>query len=429
MLGRVGLAVGYRVAGAALLFVFNFYLAHTLGASRAGVFFLAFSLTAFLSGISRQGMDGIVLREVARGQASTGTGATFSILRSGRKLALLTSVLLAFLVELLAPWAAVSLFESPGLAPALHIMALGIPLHALLILHVEALKGRGEVLRALAVFQVLFPALLLFSGLVLIGRFAVIGACISFVLAAATGLFTAWRIWARSGRRAEPTHDPAGWTCLGLHRAARPLMIVYASEQLQMWLPTLLLGVWYPDSAVGVYGMATRFAQLMTFSLNAVNALVAARLAQLWAGGQHGQLALLGRRSLLAALLFATPLGVLLLAVPGFFLGTVGQEYTAGSLALRILVAAQLVNVGTGPVRNLLVMAGREVYLRSIEYLAGGAFLVLTPLLIYTLGVSGAAIATGLTVVLKNLLALYVCRRTTGLDLIRGTSRGYSDDI
>jgi O-antigen/teichoic acid export membrane protein len=106
------------------------------------------------------------------------------------------------------------------------------------------------------------------------------------------------------------------------------------------------------------------------------------------------------------------PLGVALYLLRDDYLALFGSDFTVGSSALAILIVSQLLNVAAGPVGILLVMCGGE-RLAAVGVGCGViANIALNAVLNPILGLTGAAIASLVSVACWNgLLILFSVRR------------------
>ena len=82
---------------------------------------------------------------------------------------------------------------------------------------------------------------------------------------------------------------------------------------------------------------------------------------------------------------------------------------------LVVLAIGQFINVSTGSVGFVLIMAGNERLARNNTLLAATVSLVLNVLLIPPLGALGAAIATAASIASLNLSAAYLVKRRLGI--------------
>lgn len=117
------------------------------------------------------------------------------------------------------------------------------------------------------------------------------------------------------------------------------------------------------------------------------------------------------RRATALMLALSSPFLLLAALVPEWVMGTVfGAEFISAAPALRIMAIGQFLNVLTGPVGSLLVMAGHE---RVQFLLAAGsalAMVVLGVILIPLFGLEGAAAAYAGSLAIRN-IGSYVLAR------------------
>jgi O-antigen/teichoic acid export membrane protein len=92
-----------------------------------------------------------------------------------------------------------------------------------------------------------------------------------------------------------------------------------------------------------------------------------------------------------------------------------GEGFGAGDTALVVLLVAQLINVGTGPVGYLLIMTGNQVPYMLLSVLSLALNVSAGVILIPRLGAAGAALAAGAGVVVLFLSSLAVVRLRLGL--------------
>ena len=114
-------------------------------------------------------------------------------------------------------------------------------------------------------------------------------------------------------------------------------------------------------------------------------------------------------------MLASWPMYLVFAIFPAVVLGIFGSRYTAGAAALAVLSLAMLVNLGTGNVTVVLLMGGKSSW-GAIN--TGAALIVnigLNLLLIPHIGILGAAIAWGASIVVDNVAAMVELRWVLGL--------------
>ena len=87
-------------------------------------------------------------------------------------------------------------------------------------------------------------------------------------------------------------------------------------------------------------------------------------------------------------------------------LGIFVSDFTAGYVALLVLLAGQLINAVSGPVGYVMTMTGHQHRAARIIGVCAFVNIVLNAMLIPLFGMSGAASATAITTAMWNLMML-----------------------
>lgn len=181
--------------------------------------------------------------------------------------------------------------------------------------------------------------------------------------------------------------------------------VVFANSDIVM------IGAMIDASSVGPYHAASRAADLTAFALAITITPLGPIIAKLHGAGQFEELRATVRLSTRINLAVGLIVAATLAVFAASFLSLFGLEFTKGVTALRILVAAQLINVAVGPVQLLLVMTGHHKFAAIGVASAAVANVLLNAVLIPKFGIEGAAIGTASSVVLWNILLLVFVRR------------------
>ena len=113
-------------------------------------------------------------------------------------------------------------------------------------------------------------------------------------------------------------------------------------------------------------------------------------------------------------LIISTPIFIAILIFPSFVLDFFGEEFTTGVAPLIILAIGQIINAICGPVMYLLNMTGKEKQARNIIIVASIINIALNLYLIPIYGLMGAAIATGVSTVVWNIMAVFQIKKEYG---------------
>jgi O-antigen/teichoic acid export membrane protein len=403
---KAAVALFMRVLGAGLAFGFNVLIARALGAEGSGMYFLALTVTTIATVFGRLGMDNTLLRFVAA-HASIGEWvAVKGVYQKGMLLSLTASGISTLVVFLSAPWLAQTVFSKPELTEPIRWMSLAIIPTALGNLQAQVLKGLKRILASSFIEIVSLSALSVGIFYLLGPDWQVNDAVWAYGLAAGiTALMGVWLWWSATPQ----TRGIQGYfDTQELLRTSLPLFWVASINLVMMWTATLLLGVWGTTEDVGVFGVASRTANLTNFILVAVNSIAAPKFAAFYKQGQMRALGSMARNSSTLMMLWALPILVLFVAAPGWVMKVFGQEFVGGGPILAILTIGQFVNVATGSVGFLLMMTGHEKLARNNIAASAVANVVLNVTLIPLYGVVGAAIATAISLAGLNLMAAYL---------------------
>jgi O-antigen/teichoic acid export membrane protein len=423
-LGLVGL-----VANGLLGFLLVVLLTRGAGAERAGVLFEAIALFTILANAAELGADTGLVRWVARYLALGRSADLASLLRVSLWPVLGVAALAAAVVFMSAPALARWFVEEAHrgeVARLIRLLAPFLPLAAVTTVALAGTRGFGTVLPLVAVQYTGLPAArVLLVGLVLAAGMDSVAVLLGWaapllpgaVAAVAALLF----LLSRTGRhsRGRRTLEPEGKPPRrrGPEAVVRPSISILASEFWRfsaprglaglfqitvVWVDLLILGAFRPAGDVGVYAAIGRTVLAGLFVLQAVRLAIAPQLSRLLAredraGAQHIYEA--GTRW---TIIVSWPLYLTLAVFAPLVLRVFGPEFPAGQHALVILALAMLVGTGTGNVSTVLLMGGRSGWNLANTTLALIVNVVANLALVPRFGITGAAVAWALTIVVEN---------------------------
>jgi O-antigen/teichoic acid export membrane protein len=188
-------------------------------------------------------------------------------------------------------------------------------------------------------------------------------------------------------------------------RAALPFMWLSALYLVNNRADLIMLGSLRGAYEAGIYAVASRAGEFVTFIAVAANMVLAPQIARLHHKGDKNLLQRMLSGAILRVSLLTLPLAcIFIIAAHPLLFYLYGQAYTAGTLAMQILVGAQTFGVITGPKGLVLNMAGYEKLSALGTGLSVITNIILNAILIPLYGVNGAAIATSMTMVLLSIL-------------------------
>lgn len=414
ILGKSGTVLAIRGGGAATALVLTVLLGRLLGPSQFGILSVGLGFFSVLSTLCRGGLDYVLLREVSRSHTRGAERAAISILARGLRFGSLAglgcaAVLIAFRHRL------ATVFDMPSLSTVLIGMAAAIPIHTVMWLHAEGLKGLRRPERAAGAQYVLFNLGTLLLFLALGGTLD--AASWSPALGAALALFVTL---SATPTVLKPVGEADGPSLSRLLRSARPLWIVAGVNMIIMWSDVVMLG-WLGDPAeTGRYAGALKLAGMVSFVLVAVAAVVSPILADRAAAKDKTGLWTVFRHSAIVAALLSLPATIIGLSYPDLIMSLLGASFTPAQNQFRVLIIGQGLHAVLGLGGYLLVMADREASMRNWVIVAAVVNICGNLLLIPRFGGMGAAIATSFSIILmdagilRNAWNLRAARGVTG---------------
>lgn len=416
--GAIGLA-GAAVNGACG-FVLTTVIVRSLGADGAGALFSVIGLLTILSAVCCLGADTGLIWAIPR--RTTG---------SARDAARLLPVAMLPTLALAALVAVVGLVAADGIAAALldgddpdgatliRLAAVGVPVIVAATVLLAAVRAARGVAGYVAV-QFLFVPI---ARPVLIGVAVALGggllpALAGWLLPLAVAPAVALALLARPlGLTAGATLRSARADWRSFWSFALPRAVSVAIDAGSMWVGVLLTAALAGQAQAGVFAAVGRYALAGLLVMQGLRVAVAPRLSRLLGAGRRAEAAAVYRRTTLWIVALSWPAYLLLAVFAPAFLQLFGVQFRSGATPMAVLAAAMAVNVGVGLVQTVLLMSGNS----RGHLLATAAGLALNVaaslLLIPRLGALGAAVAWSLGIVVENVIAAVLARRSLGSPL------------
>ena len=394
-----------RIGGIALGVISSIVLARVLGASDFGLYSMAMAWQAILLIPCYNGLDKIVVRELAKYRKQDDWGGIWSVVCAAL---LITSVIGAcifatasagayiilqdqILLLLTLPFDAVTTVVNSGVQGLNHVISSQIP-----VIIFRPIFMIGVILLACEGFN----HTLSFTGVATIQVVTSITTCaLSFFL---------FLKWMPQGVSASIGKMPLSlWLKDGLFMSIIGTIYLVNSRT-----DIVMLGMLDTSVATGVYAVVARISDLMLFFLQVNNIVEVPAYSMLISEGQY---AALQKRVMLGAarvgLLTAIPFLVLIFAGPDV-LRLWGNVFISGYNALWILCGAKLVSGMVGGMTLALLLNGDGKVLSWLILIGFCANIILNYLLIPLWGIEGAAIATSTSTIGWNIMAVWRFIRT-----------------
>jgi O-antigen/teichoic acid export membrane protein len=215
----------------------------------------------------------------------------------------------------------------------------------------------------------------------------------------------------KQARQAVPHYQSQAWA-----RSAAPLLFLGGMSFINTQTDVLMLASISGSAPAGIYQAAVRGAEFVAFSLMIVNMAIQPTLSRLYASGDLKRLQRVITASARVALLFALPVAlVIVMFAKPIMVMVFGQEFGAGAICLIILSGAQVINAAMGSVGQILNMTGYEKDAAQGMAIGAIANVLLNAILIPVWDITGAAVATGASLVIWNLVLAIKVQQRLGL--------------
>jgi O-antigen/teichoic acid export membrane protein len=395
-LKSVGKGTTALMVSTALLFLFNLIgrvtVAREFTVGAWGEFNLGVSLSGLLTLVAMLGLANAIARAISY---EKDPAEQWAIIRWGLTISLVSSVLGTVAMYILAPDFAIW-FHNSGLTIVFQLFALSVGFTVMANILAAIFQGFedaspnawfNQVVAPGGFVVALFIALFLHVGFDGVLWAYAIGQGLALVL---ISVYT----WRRLPKLVPHVGLPKKRPKPGLWTLSFALWGVSSLAVITGYFDTLVLGVFRPSTAVGLYSAATTLARVLlaaNLALTYIYLPVAARLVR---DGDFETLRRTYATSTRWIILFMVPLLLLFCFDPALSLTAIfDQSYTGASISLVILSIGSFVSVAVGPVNATLAgMAASRILLISMAASAI-ANVGLSLALIPSTGILGASIA------------------------------------
>jgi O-antigen/teichoic acid export membrane protein len=399
-------------------------LASTAGPAVLGQFAVAHSLLLVLGMLSLVGSNLGIVRFVGTRLADNDQVGAARALISGWILTGMAGCVVGSILFGVAPWLAREVLNIPGASMALLWVAAAIPLEAVNQSSAAAFRGfrastdhvlTQDFIRNALVFScvVLSPTLRGDIGLLAALLFTGNLACTFYGLA-------------RSRPRLKGVPLSKSKPLLRTFRAllafSWPLSLWNVLQVASGRLQIPIISAFLPAAGVGVFSLLLRSMMALTFIQSVVNHTMPVEFAALHHRGHEQRLRSLYRATGLSLLTIAITLSLPVIADSELILGWIGPAYKQDHALIIPLLAVQSLNVGAGPMGQLLVSAHERTVMLCIAGVTAFSGMAGLFLLVPVLGLAGAVIAECSTILIGVLLRQWIGWRRLGVVADLGTS-------
>lgn len=407
------------MVGKVVGFTLNLVLARGLGSVLFGMYSLGLTVLRVAQSLATLGLQNGIVRFGAPAYESGDTATVKGTFWAGGGLGFAAGTVIGGVLFAASPWLASQAFSNPEMGPVLRVFACGLPFYVFTYLLSRMGRALSEMQVDVLLDSILQPALflLLVGGVLPAGgrlSAALYAFLASTLLAAGLGVYVVYRQFPPLLSSGAPTIE-----IRPLLRFSLPIVGVTLASIGLTYTDRIMLGILSTSESVGLYQIAARLSEQLRFVLFAITAAFSPVISDLYHNDKVGKLTALYANTVRWILLATLPAAVLLIAYAPEILSIWGADFRDGAPLLRILAVAHIATTGVGSVGQILQMSDHQDFVFAVNTAMAVLNVVLNWLLIRLYGPAGAAIATGVTQVLGNVVQSVALHRFTGIHPFR----------
>jgi O-antigen/teichoic acid export membrane protein len=416
--GSIG-TFAVQAFGAAIAFVLQIVLARVLGVESFGNYTYVWSWVNVVALVGTFGFKTASVKYVSKYVTLQQWSRLRAYLAFSRRVVLGVSILLSLVCVGIA-----FLFveRQPDLLDAFAVGMLAIPVLTGLRVGAAEMKGLKHVVWAVVPEKILAPICLI-GGLLMLTELTepvkadwAMGANIT-VLCGAFGLLA----WILRRRMPRSVVSAVGTTVLPARKwkwiyTARDMLLIGGFHLILFRADVIMIGALISPTESGLYNVASRIANVLSFTLFSVNSILSPMISDLYSEKNYAELQRIVKIAVRATFFLSAAMAAAIFLLRFPILHIFGEEFLRSSSALWPLLIGQLANAFAGPSIMILNMTDRE---RTSAWILGTgavANIFLNVIFIQVVGFQGAAAATMTTMIGWNVASIYYVKKKLGVN-------------
>jgi len=401
-----------KIGNAGLAFLLNLLVARLVGVDGFGVYSISMALIAIFSVVSTLGLESLSIKDVAVAVGRDDNKKIDEINNASISVVVLVAISITFVLSLIYSVTHYLGGDKNITAWVIAAVALTLPL-ATINRHISFLQmAKGDVFSQLPLMIItpLVTILLILAGYYSLGAITVEWILSFFVfsnlLVLTVYLYRGKYSWAVTKWR-----DIVQW-----FGKAKYFFMLNIAQIVTANIGLVMLGLMANTKETGIFSAATKVSSIVLFLLYSTNMTLMPTIADCYHNNKHEAL----QKKLIEMNRLSFVVSVFMLGMIFLFglevLNLFGHEFEASFQPLLILVAGMVLCAVANAAGPLLSMTGHVKKVALLCVWMTVFSVVANYLLIPSLKSTGAAIATSLTLVLQNLIAVVMIYRYVGVN-------------
>ena len=416
-----------KIIGVGLTYFFAWWVAKTMGPGKWGFVTLMITTINVFTILCLVGMDVSLIKYTSQNTAFKSMGILRGLIR--KMLGMLAMIVVAVVVMgfLFPDFFAKILYGSESFRPWFIVVLFGIPGNVFYQFNSAALAGAKDMI-SYGIYKnmLLFGVALIVYALgyytifpIFLERFLEGGILIlaCYVGAIYLGLFfSSIQVWKKL-KFSEKTHSHT-LRKSAILKESLPMLFAAAMSIIISTTDYFMLSHFESQVSVGLYDIAVKISLLTAVVLLAVNAIATPKFSEFFSKNDFVSLRRIVSQSSKLIFWCSFPILGLILCFPNFFLGLFGEDFKLAAPALIFLSIGQFIASITGSVGNLLKMTENQKILQNLSLIAVVLNVVLNFLLIPIYSITGAALASCVSISFLNLASSFYAYRQLNIRTI-----------
>lgn len=395
--------------------ILNYLIAQIYGANIVGIVALVSTTLNFAAILGLSGLNLAALKIISEHEVKYSKSSAYSIYKQMTRLVTVNSLVLSIITFFSADIIATEFFNKPHLDIYIQITALFFIPFTLQYFNESVFKAMKRVkafaVLSISVNTVKVLALITLSYFISSQDLPVYVVLFSFLVLFIIGVLM---LNSKKSTRFSGEEAIKKESSKKIRLFALPMFLVASSSIIISTVDVFILSSYVDESSVGVYYIASRLTNLITFMLLAINSVSAGKFSEYYAQGKLDLLKSSSKKATLIIFAFSLPVALIFIAFGEYILRFFGPEFVVGFTALFIISIGKLISAATGSVGWLLNMTGHQNTYCYIALIGGVISIVLNLLLVPDMGIEGAAISNMCSMIFINLTALIFVRIRLG---------------
>lgn len=418
----IGYAVLFRGLGVIATFGLSYIIGNELGATKAGVYFQAFSVFMIFSLIAGFGLNNTVF-------IKTSEMASLEDFRGIKSILFKSSVVVLIISLLLIPifyfsGSIVENFISYNSKSLIEIFLLALFPFIILNILTETLKAIKEVFWAtffqsfIGNFIIFIISFVLFTKQGSLKEF-VVGFVITYwVLMSILLIFINLKI-NRKGKGIEKNKI----TYSKMLSFSKHLFIISLLSTVLANIDVIILGKFVKSDKIGLYGMALKVSLIISFILPALNSVFVPLINNYFVKKDFVNLRAVAIRSSKIMTLFTLPLVLLVFVFHNKIMSLFGDEFTSAGVVLVILVFGQFIRSINASSGFIAMSCGKHKQMTLNLIITFIIHISLMFAIIPFYGIVGAAVVRAISMSFQDLFSTFLSKQILGIVPIYGFNK------